>query len=117
MLTPKVRAVHLACHEDQVAGPANALFAGHQDVWLLVIDQARLPVPVRWEVGDPPADDGSAFPHLYAPLPADAVVAAGYRLLDLEPPATGCSTWSRSSPARARPRPAPGRCAAAATGA
>jgi len=60
----------------QVAGPANALFAGHLDPWLLVVDESRLPIPVRWEAGDPPADDGARFPHLYAPLPAAAVVAA-----------------------------------------
>jgi predicted GNAT family acetyltransferase len=42
----------------------------------LVIDEARLPVPVTWEPGDPPTPDGLVFPHLYAPLPARAVVAA-----------------------------------------
>jgi uncharacterized protein (DUF952 family) len=67
--------LHLSTPE-QVAGPANALFSGHHDAWLLVIDEARLPVPVRWEAGDPPAADGAEFPHLYAPLPANAVIAA-----------------------------------------
>ena len=60
----------------QITGPANALFAGHTDAWLLVIDEARLPVPVRWEQGDPPGEHGELFPHLYAPLPTSAVVAA-----------------------------------------
>ena len=67
--------LHLSTPE-QVAGPANALFAGHKDAWLLVVEESRLPVPVRWEPGDPRTDDGSRFPHLYAPLPVNAVVAA-----------------------------------------
>lgn len=66
--------VHMST-ADQVAGPANRLFAGRTDVWLLVIDADRLPVAPRWEAGDPPAA-GEQFPHLYAPLPARAVVAA-----------------------------------------
>ena len=67
--------LHLSTPE-QVARPANALFAGHRDAWLLVIDEERLPIPVRWEAGDPPAEDGARFPHLHAPLPAAAVIAA-----------------------------------------
>jgi uncharacterized protein (DUF952 family)/predicted GNAT family acetyltransferase len=67
--------LHLSTQE-QVHLPANALFAGRDDLWLLVIDETRLPVPVTWEDGDPPTADGSLFPHLYAPLPARAVVAA-----------------------------------------
>jgi uncharacterized protein (DUF952 family) len=66
--------LHLSA-PDQVAGTANALFAGRHDLCLLVVDQSLLPTAVRWEAGDPPAADGSRFPHLYAPLPAEAVVA------------------------------------------
>jgi uncharacterized protein (DUF952 family) len=59
----------------QVHMPATALFRGRTDLILLVIDEARLPVPVTWEQGDPPAPDRQEFPHLYAALPIDAVVA------------------------------------------
>jgi uncharacterized protein (DUF952 family) len=55
--------------------PANALFRGRTDLLLLHIDEERLPVPVIWEDGDPPHPDGKLFPHLYAALPVDAVVA------------------------------------------
>ena len=61
--------------EHQVHLPATALFRGRDDLLLLVIDEGRLPVPITWEQGDPPAADGSPFPHLYAPLPLDAVTA------------------------------------------
>jgi uncharacterized protein (DUF952 family) len=66
--------LHLST-SDQVAATANALFAGRHDLWLLVVDPSLLATAVRWEAGDPPAADGSRFPHLYAPLPAEAVVA------------------------------------------
>ncbi|WP_250001792.1 DUF952 domain-containing protein [Actinoplanes sp. M2I2] len=61
--------------EHQVHVPATALFRGRDDLLLLVIDESRLPVAITWEQGDPPAADGSPFPHLYAPLPLGAVVA------------------------------------------
>ncbi|HEU5472536.1 MAG TPA: DUF952 domain-containing protein [Actinophytocola sp.] len=55
--------------------PANRLFAGRTDLILLEIDPARLDVPLRWEPGDPPTPDGVWFPHVYGPIPPDAVVA------------------------------------------
>ena len=60
---------------EQVHLPATALFRGRTDLLLLQIDEARLPVEVTWEEGDPPHPDGKLFPHLYAALPIDAVVA------------------------------------------
>jgi uncharacterized protein (DUF952 family) len=61
--------------EKQVHLPATAIFRGRTDLVLLQIDEARLPVPLTWEDGDPVHPDGLQFPHLYAALPLDAVVA------------------------------------------
>jgi uncharacterized protein (DUF952 family) len=62
--------------------PASRLYAGREDVVVLVVDPARLAahgVPVRWEPGVGPqgTEDprGPWFPHAYGPLPMDAVVA------------------------------------------
>jgi uncharacterized protein (DUF952 family) len=59
----------------QVHMPATLRFRGRTDLLLLVIDEERLPVAVTWEQGDPPTPDGQLFPHLYAALPVEAVVA------------------------------------------
>ena len=61
--------------EEQVHMPATFLFRGRADLLLLRIAEDRLPVPITWEAGDPPHPDGQLFPHLYAALPIDAVVA------------------------------------------
>ena len=62
--------------------PASRLYAGRDDVVVLVVDPARLAahgVPVRWEPGVGPqgTEDprGPWFPHAYGALPMDAVVA------------------------------------------
>ncbi|GDY31176.1 DUF952 domain-containing protein [Gandjariella thermophila] len=55
--------------------PANRLFRGRTDLVLLVIDPHRLSVPLRWEPGDPPEPGGPWFPHVYGPIPVEAVVA------------------------------------------
>lgn len=55
--------------------PATLRFRGRTDLLLLEIDETRLPMPVTWEQGDPPTPDGRLFPHLYAALPIEAVVA------------------------------------------
>jgi uncharacterized protein (DUF952 family) len=56
--------------------PLTALFRGRTDLVLLVIDPARLEVPVRWEPGDPADPHGVPwFPHVYGPIPATAVAA------------------------------------------
>jgi uncharacterized protein (DUF952 family) len=61
--------------EKQVQRPATLRFRGRTDLLLLEIDEARLPVPLVWEQGDGEAPGSDLFPHLYAALPVDAVVA------------------------------------------
>lgn len=61
----------------QVVETAHRFFAGRTDLVLLCIDEARCRAPVKYE---PPADTGrdpaagALFPHIYGPLPPDAVV-------------------------------------------
>ena len=66
--------VHLSTPE-QVHLPANRLYVGRTDLVLLRVDPARLSSPVRWEPGVPTDPDSMVFPHLYGPLPADAVIS------------------------------------------
>ncbi|OBF35536.1 glutathione S-transferase [Mycolicibacterium peregrinum] len=65
--------VHLSAPE-QVHLPANRLYFGRRDLVLLHIDPAKLTDPVRWEPGVPTDPDAMLFPHLYGPLPVDAVM-------------------------------------------
>ncbi|MCX4964744.1 DUF952 domain-containing protein [Streptomyces sp. NBC_00654] len=56
----------------QLAGVAQMLYgADDQGLVVLVIDPGRLTDPVRYEAVKP---GGEKFPHLYGPLPVDAVV-------------------------------------------
>jgi uncharacterized protein (DUF952 family) len=66
--------VHLSTPA-QVHLPALRLFPGRRDVVVLMVDPARLSAPVRFEPGVPGDPAGMRFPHLYGPLPTDAVVA------------------------------------------
>ncbi len=56
----------------QVRRSADKYAAGRTDLVLLEIDEDRLPVPVRWEAG---RDADELFPHVYGPIPVDAVTA------------------------------------------
>ncbi|MBW0104856.1 DUF952 domain-containing protein [Pseudonocardia sp. KRD291] len=69
--------VHLSTAE-QVALPAQRLFAGRRDMVLLVVDRAALDragIEVRWEPGVPGDPESMRFPHAYGAVPASAVLA------------------------------------------
>ena len=52
---------------NQVQRTADAYYRGRDDVILLTIDPARVPAEIRVEGSD------ERFPHIYGPLPLDAV--------------------------------------------
>lgn len=66
--------VHLS-PPSQVRLPADRLFAGRDDVLLLVLDEARLAAEVRWEPGVHGDPASMRFPHLYGLLPVAAVTS------------------------------------------
>jgi uncharacterized protein (DUF952 family)/GNAT superfamily N-acetyltransferase len=66
--------IHLS-GPDQVDFPANALYAGREDLLLLVVDPARLDSAVVWERGGHGDLDAMRFPHFYGPLPTAAVTS------------------------------------------
>ena len=57
----------------QVAAVANFIFQADDGLIVLTIDTDRLQSPVRYE--NVPGSD-EAFPHIYGPINADAVIAA-----------------------------------------
>ena len=61
--------VHCSSRE-QVAVVAGHLFASEPTLVVAALDADVLGEAVRWE-----AADGGTFPHVYAPLPRDAVVS------------------------------------------
>ena len=65
--------VHLSAPQ-QVHLPANRLFAGRTDLVLLHVDPRALGSPVRWEPGVATDPESMLFPHLYGPLPVEAVI-------------------------------------------
>lgn len=67
--------VHL-CTPEQLPGVLARFYAGAVGLVVLHVDPGRLPPgTLVWEEGEP----GEDFPHLYAPLPLDAVVAVEAR--------------------------------------
>lgn len=66
--------IHLSTTE-QVHLPANRLYRGRKDLVLLHIDPSHLTSPIRWELGVATDPESMVFPHLYGPLPIDAVIA------------------------------------------
>jgi uncharacterized protein (DUF952 family) len=54
----------------QAVETASRHFAGVTDLVLVAVDAGRLGPALKWE----PSRGGALFPHLYAPLPLDAVL-------------------------------------------
>lgn len=67
---------------EQVLGPANAFYHGRTGLVLLVIDPDRVTAPIVYEDC---YDSGTAFPHIYGPLPPEAVTA----VVDFSPQPNG----------------------------
>jgi uncharacterized protein (DUF952 family) len=65
--------IHLSAPE-QVHLPANRLYCGRDDLVLLHIDPTHLDSPIRWELGVATDPESMVFPHLYGPLPVEAVI-------------------------------------------
>lgn len=57
---------------EQVLTPANERFANRDDLVLLVIDPERVPAEIVFEDS---YGSGTEFPHIYGPIPLDAVSA------------------------------------------
>jgi uncharacterized protein (DUF952 family) len=55
----------------QLPGTLARHFAGQGPLLVLVLDPDRLDAPLRWEA----AGGGPPFPHVYGPLPVEAVTA------------------------------------------
>lgn len=54
----------------QVEGTLNRYFRGRTDLRLLEIDPLKIVAPLRYE-----SAHGEFYPHIYGPIPVDAVVA------------------------------------------
>lgn len=89
--------IHLSATLEQVQRVANALYAGANDLVVLVVDPTRLSATLRREPPDPtvPAEhaNGELFPHLYGALETSAVVrvidypqraGGGFELISVE---------------------------------
>ncbi|WP_199253453.1 DUF952 domain-containing protein [Mycolicibacterium mengxianglii] len=65
--------IHLSTPE-QVHLPANRLFAGRTDLVLVYLNPKLFAAPLRWEPGVPGDPEAMLFPHLYGPMPVEAVI-------------------------------------------
>ena len=69
--------IHLST-ANQLARTIEKHFGGSDDVQIVAVDLEPLGDKVKWEV----SRGGALFPHLYAPLSLDAVIAYGPLCLD-----------------------------------
>jgi uncharacterized protein (DUF952 family) len=63
--------IHLSCGS-QLAATLDKHFSGVDGLMLVAVDLSRLGDAVRWE----PARGGQLFPHIYGPLPIEALISA-----------------------------------------
>ncbi|OIJ89286.1 glutathione S-transferase [Streptomyces sp. MUSC 14] len=65
--------IHFSTREQlpRIAAFLYGHYDGPDELVVLVVDQALVGVPVKYEAMEP---DGEEFPHVYGPLPVDAVV-------------------------------------------
>jgi uncharacterized protein (DUF952 family) len=56
----------------QLRGVADRFYQDASDLVVLVIDSDAVPAPVRYEA---PAPGAEKYPHIYGPLPAEAVTS------------------------------------------
>ncbi|MET9729985.1 DUF952 domain-containing protein [Streptomyces sp. NPDC006458] len=65
--------IHCSTHEQlpKVAAFLYGSYEGPDELVVLVIDPARLGAPLKYEAPEPGGDE---FPHVYGPIPVDAVV-------------------------------------------
>ena len=64
--------IHLSCGS-QLTGTLDRHYRGAVGLMLVAVDLAWLGDTVRWE----PARGGELFPHIYGPLPIQAVLSVG----------------------------------------
>jgi uncharacterized protein (DUF952 family) len=64
--------IHLSSAE-QLAGTLERHYAGARDLWIAAVDLSVLGDALCWEE----SRGGALFPHLYGPLPLNAVLACG----------------------------------------
>lgn len=69
--------IHLSAAH-QVAGTLAKHYPGQDDLLLLAVDPEKLGPELKWEE----SRGGDLFPHLYGPLPLEAIVSAEPLLLD-----------------------------------
>ncbi len=65
--------IHCSNH-DQLVGVANLAYGDVDELVVLTIDTSLVDAPIRDETPAPGADQ--LFPHIYGPLPVNAVIAA-----------------------------------------
>lgn len=67
--------IHFSTSE-QVVATTGRYYEGLTGLTLIEIDEAELPQPLQWDPAPPTSPvAGQLFPHLYCPLPRDAVIA------------------------------------------